>query len=702
MENTNPRPDLIISIDFGMTCTGVAYCNIATGSDTVRHIQRWPGRMQANENKVPSLLIYPDNSATPSSWGFLAETAQESSGVGYESREWFKIMLDEELLEQGRQTASDPSKVPQIHEVEKYYTHYFQFLYRSIEARLRGELASRWEDAKIEFIFSVPTTWKAVPTVERFRRIISAAGFGSSPSHVASIGLTEAEAAAVHTARNMPGIFRENEILFVCDVGGGTTDLSVFRVKNTFEGSLNVEQIDVVFGAHIGAAQLDSLYENAVSEKLQHANKMSPMGLADINHAAWEMRISKEYQNAKCDYGSEESMADTETFAVRVPKLDRAYENRKFGISGGDMHFRRDDLKSFFDTQISKLFDMIAKQLVRVQQKHPGQQVAHLVLSGGLGNSAYVQTCLYNRYASQNTTHPNARHMQIRIAPDPQLVVCKGNVFDRVQKLKTGQSVLGWRCCRASYGTMCKVLHEPDNPAHFGLRTELDPLDKKMYVMDCIDWFIKQGEPVSSDMPIVRNFSRKCPPASATNPTPPRVFPTEIICTQVDKSQLPLVKDDSCRSICRVDSDFTSLPLTLFKLKNRHWWNFGPKYHRITYVVKVNLGPADISFELWHNGVKLSKDNAVKVEWQATAPPTPGANTLPSDFPMSGLPAVGGLGSVGRLSGMNRSSLGLGKRMGSGESVGDGYQPKSNYGWENKGGVQTRVIPMQPNGPQIW
>ncbi len=32
--------------------TGVAYANLSVGSDTIRWIQRWPGRMQANENKV--------------------------------------------------------------------------------------------------------------------------------------------------------------------------------------------------------------------------------------------------------------------------------------------------------------------------------------------------------------------------------------------------------------------------------------------------------------------------------------------------------------------------------------------------------------------------------------------------------------------------------------------------------------------------
>lgn len=64
------KPELVVAIDFGMTCksnllypnqaksltinsgTGVAYANLSTGSETIRWIQRWPGRMQANENKV--------------------------------------------------------------------------------------------------------------------------------------------------------------------------------------------------------------------------------------------------------------------------------------------------------------------------------------------------------------------------------------------------------------------------------------------------------------------------------------------------------------------------------------------------------------------------------------------------------------------------------------------------------------------------
>lgn len=107
----------------------------------------------------------------------------------------------------------------------------------------------------------------------------------------------------------------------------------------------------------------------------------------------------------------------------------------------------------------------------------------------------------------------------------------------------------------------------------------------------------------------------------------------------------------ACYSVCKVESDFSSVPLTNFKLKNRHFWQFNPRYHRIDYVVKVNIGPADISFELWHNGVKLSKDNPIKVEWHAASAPEP--STMPMNNPyQSQLPAA--QSSVGfGMNGMN-------------------------------------------------
>ena len=114
------------------------------------------------------------------------------------------------------------------------------------------------------------------------------------------------------------------------------------------------------------------------------------------------------------------------------------------------------------------------------------------MVSGGLGNSAYILLRLRERYSSGNAPFPIAQSLQVRVAPEPQLVVCKGIVADRVKKLRSGRSVLGWRCCRASYGTLCKELHNPANPQHSGKRATRDPFDGKLYVNNCISWFVKQ------------------------------------------------------------------------------------------------------------------------------------------------------------------------------------------------------------------
>jgi hypothetical protein len=71
------------------------------------------------------------------------------------------------------------------------------------------------------------------------------------------------------------------------------------------------------------------------------ANQTLPTGLRpeEIDTIAWEMAKSKEYQNAKCEYGSSDD--DTEMFTVAVPKLHRGYINESAGIGYGEMRFYR-------------------------------------------------------------------------------------------------------------------------------------------------------------------------------------------------------------------------------------------------------------------------------------------------------------------------------------------------------------------------
>lgn len=476
------------------------------------------------------MIVYPSGSDEPSSWGFLSETAGETTAEDKEYKEWFKTCLDPDKLRRKQQ--EDPEGAPaNLQEVEKWYRDYLKKMYEYLAFNLGRELSGViWEDAIVEFVFSVPTTWVHVSVVENFRGLVKEAGFASHPKHTLNIGLTEAEAAAVHISTEAPGIFRENDVLMVCDAGGGTTDLSVLRVTGTVNQAISLQQLDVVFGETIGSAAIDYEFERLVVQRLSTAHATNPLP-TDPGEAAWEMMKSCDFQAVKCEYGSPD---DTPLFSIGIPKVPQSYNNSdpEVRIRNGEMTFDREDLQHLFDKQIEKLFKLVDSQLQSLFQKVPNAQVSHLVLSGGLGNSAYVQRQLRKHYA--NNKIPNAQDIKVRIAPDPQLAVCKGLVSDRVRKLVTSRSVLGWRCCRASYGTLCKIAYDRKNPDHEGKELVRDPMNGKLYIVQSIAWFVRKGEPVSVDQPIVHRFVKKVSPGD-----PRRAFPTSVIQSDLSGGRLP-------------------------------------------------------------------------------------------------------------------------------------------------------------------
>jgi hypothetical protein len=606
--------------------------------------------MKANENKVPTVVVYPTGHHEPSSWGFLSETVGETTAEDKEYKEWFKTCLDPEKLR--LKQIEDPDGAPaSLEDVERWYCDYLRKMYEYLSFKLGGELSGvSWEEARIEFIFSVPTTWAPVPTVENFKRIVRGAGYGSHVGHGLIIGLTEAEAAAVHVSTEAPGIFRENDVLMVCDAGGGTTDLSVLRVTGTVNQAINLKQLDVVFGETIGSAAIDYEFEKLVVQRLTLAHATNSLPI-DPGDAAWEMMKGRDFQSVKCECGAPD---DTPLFSIAIPRVSQTYTNSdpEIRIRNGEMTFEREDLQRLFDKQITKLFRLIDSQLASLFQKIPNAQVSHLILSGGLGNSVYVQSELRRHYSQ--TTIPNAQSIIVRIAPDPQLAVCKGLVSDRIRKILTSHSVLGWRCCRASYGTLCKIAYDKKNPEHEGKELARDPLNGKLYIVQSIAWFVRKGEPVSVDQPIIHRFVKKVSPGD-----PRRAFPTSVVESNIDAGRLPdqmngcktclqvhltslgFTTNDvpDTRILCDISSDLSEADEKKFTEKNKNFWSLKKHYFRIEYSVRVLIGAADIRFELWFSDQKLSRDQSIKVEWTPTQAPM--SRQLPPKDSHLNLPASG-------------------------------------------------------------
>ncbi|KAG8527807.1 uncharacterized protein KY384_007961 [Bacidia gigantensis] len=167
-------------------------------------------------NKVPTLLQYVPGTRSVKAWGFLCD--QESEDV----LDCFKLHLDPTFID----PRPDP---PSLEQARQWYRDYLRCIHDHVEETFSNSFP-RWQTQNAEFIFSVPTTWKNPSMIAETQRLINEAGFGrDGPDHRATISLTEAEAAAVYASKQR---YERDDVILVCDAGGGTTGLVMNRIQS--------------------------------------------------------------------------------------------------------------------------------------------------------------------------------------------------------------------------------------------------------------------------------------------------------------------------------------------------------------------------------------------------------------------------------------------------------------------------------------
>ena len=105
-------------------------------------------------------------------------------------------------------------------DVRKFYRDFLRKLCSYIEEQLEDQVGrTTWRKARIEFSFSVPTTWTSVGVTKDFEKLAREAGFGAAgPAHSVSVGLTEAEAAAVYTFKAQSASYTVGRSAINCHV----------------------------------------------------------------------------------------------------------------------------------------------------------------------------------------------------------------------------------------------------------------------------------------------------------------------------------------------------------------------------------------------------------------------------------------------------------------------------------------------------
>lgn len=234
---------------------------LAKKDQRLKIITAWPGNLHKVEYKVPTVIAHRfDGADLAVKFGFEVTNMppEVRDRERWTERKYFKLMIDKEYYDPTVEKHENAlggtgldTQIPSYDKVCKWFQQYLTFLHDWIQ-RVLGEGIPSAPSAKIPgfsnceviYLLSVPTTWDE-KTIDQFKMIARAAGFGKRPLDSLEIGRNEAEAAALYTLceRNQWYQVRyDNEMCFLWQIADGSAiRLATFSLAVTREEELRFD-----------------------------------------------------------------------------------------------------------------------------------------------------------------------------------------------------------------------------------------------------------------------------------------------------------------------------------------------------------------------------------------------------------------------------------------------------------------------------
>ncbi|KAI1056580.1 hypothetical protein LB507_002025, partial [Fusarium sp. FIESC RH6] len=588
-----------------LTILGVAWMRHGI---PIQIVNDWPGSDDRGDRKVPTTTVY-NADGSISSWGFMC--ADDDHDPSKTRRDFFKIFLDPDTLEAAQQQGL--TNVPRsTEEARQFVTDYLKQVYAhvkdSIEIRMGIKHVGGWGTMSVLFLFSAPTTWTSMAIVNAFKGAIHDAGFGTEGSkHSALVDLTESEAAAVATLKTGAVNLQENSIFLTVDAGGGTTDLALMRVASTDSNFPQLSQVAAVSGLGVGSSLIDRAFARLVSQRMA----ANPDFRLPADFAA-RMARSPGFKSVKHKFGEKVYMQQVYKIVMEGVGYDVDHEG--LGVQGGRMLFTKQDIQALFDVHIEGIMERIKQRLDWLKDHEHFEQVGYVILSGGLGSSAYVREALQEHLT--RLQHPNARNIVVIPSQDPQLVVARGVLENKRQRMESGnKSVLSSWIARASYGVIVQEVYLPAQ--HFDEDVRQDPWDPNIkWATNQIQWLIKKGDTVNPDSPVNKLFEIRLKDGDTT-----RAWDAEIVVSNNERQWLPRsLKQAGVMKLCSVKSNLAGIEQHQLVLKEKRGTCFrrGHKFYICRFDIRVIVAPVDLRFELWLGSKRFSGNHQpISVQWDA-------------------------------------------------------------------------------------
>ncbi|KAJ6486664.1 hypothetical protein C8R45DRAFT_995477 [Mycena sanguinolenta] len=368
---------LVIAIDFGTTFSGVAYGSSRLASGKVRQILNWPGSSETFR-KIPTCLLY-DEQGRVLAWGLEAKHASAMPGTS--RYEWFKLFLDPRALRD--ESALDPRlpSLPPNKTPADLITDYLWCLWEFSREQITRDIGAVSDLDSADVWITVPAAWDARGCALMHEAGIAAGLVQSTyPDDTAWRDrlkiITEPEAAAVHCA-HLTDLYRlrPSQNFIVCDAGGGTVDLAVYKTIGDLT-HLEIAEIAARSGASCGSLFLDLRFRVLVEALL--VDHPAHLDAASLAYFMYSFSVADKMNYA--GRSDDETIFYFGCFNVEDP------DDTSVGLINGQLAILGRVLReTVFDPVVNDVLDLISTQL------DTSPKIDALLLVGGFSACAYLK-----------------------------------------------------------------------------------------------------------------------------------------------------------------------------------------------------------------------------------------------------------------------------------------------------------------------
>ncbi|KAI7896856.1 uncharacterized protein EV154DRAFT_491024 [Mucor mucedo] len=375
-EETKKHYEIVVGIDLGTTYSGVAYARVGemeSGRALVSNIDKWPGITAYSQ--TPTRSAYSNGKLIK--WGGFGVVAKSIEIISL-----FKLYLDE--------TKKDLiiPKLPNGVDTEQAISDYFKAIYEHTCMLLNSRIGRTIDTSKLRFCLTVPAVWTEKAKNIMRDAVIRAGIISKEDPQDRLLLVGEPEAAALYCETFLDEYnLKPGQNFLICDAGGGTVDLVVYRISVDKNGKNSLMEEVAGDGAICGSTTLDANFRRFVSEIIQSFFKDED-ALTDKELDAIVKVFTDETKSQVCHPSNPDYDEDflIVTLPDRFGEIEYVVEKDKLFFTDSQLLIHPEIMLSeIFDPVIDQVLSLIDKQLERIDRK-----LDAIFLVGGFGQSTYL------------------------------------------------------------------------------------------------------------------------------------------------------------------------------------------------------------------------------------------------------------------------------------------------------------------------